>query len=441
MRPILGVEEVGAGRASFRTLAAVLGLCLLAGGGCDLDLENPNAPTEEEVLTEVDGIISLAVGMQDQYASAIEDYIMPSSLGTDEWGTQTRALASYVSLLTGEGFDRSFGVVETPFAATYQVVKSAENLIENAPEVGLGAGTETGVVALAKLFKAMALGSAILIFEQVPVDVSVEGPIPQPRATVLDEVLSLLESAQADLAGVTDDDLSAFNSRVLGSGFDLRNTVNAMLARYYLIAGRYQDAIDAADLVDPAVLSTFDYVTPDRNPIYNLSFGLIYVAPLQSFVDQAEPGDQRPSFWVDTSAEPFVGNPDSLLLPLGQYSSSGDPYPVYLPDEMKLIKAEAHTQLGQFGLAASLVNEVRTQDSSPLNEPVAGLPELPADALDTEAELLAQIAYERRYELYMQGLRWEDTRRLGTEITVTPIFDFLPLPEQECTANPSRPCD
>lgn len=436
MRPFCGVDKIGAGRASFRTLAAVLGLCVLAGGGCDLDLENPNAPTEEEVLTDIDGIISLAVGMQDQYAAAVEDFILPSSLGTDEWGTQTRSLLSYRSLLTGELFENSFLVVENPFADAYEVVKSANNLIENAPQVGLGTGLETGIVALAKLYKAMALGTAIQIFEEVPIDVSVEFPVPEPRAIVLDTVVSLLESARSDLAGVTDDDLSTFRSRVLGSGFDLRNTVDAMLARYYLMAGSYQDAIDAADRVDLGVLSTFSYVTPDRNPIYNLSFGLIYVAPLQSFVDQAEGNDQRPDYWVDTSAEPFVGNPDSLLLPLREYSTADDPYPVYLPDEMKLIKAEAYTQLDQFGPAATLVNEVRTQSSSPVDEPVAGLNALPAEALDTEAELLAQIAYERRYELYMQGLRWEDTRRLGASITVEPIFDFLPLPEQECMTNP-----
>jgi hypothetical protein len=75
-----------------------------------------------------------------------------------------------------------------------------------------------------------------------------------------------------------------------------------------------------------------------------------------------------------------------------------------------------------------------------VDEPVAGLPALPASALDTEAELLGQIAYERRYELFMQGLRWEDTRRLGTAITTTPTFEFLPLPLTECQVNPNSGC-
>ena len=45
----------------------------------------------------------------------------------------------------------------------------------------------------------------------------------------------------ADLSGLT---------KVLGPGFDLKNTIDAMLARYYLIAGKYQQAIDAAGRVD-----------------------------------------------------------------------------------------------------------------------------------------------------------------------------------------------
>lgn len=430
MRPFRDTEMKTV--APVRILVACLAFGLLAASGCDLDLENPNAPTEEEVLSQPDGIIALAVGMQDQYASAVDDYIMPSSLGTDEWGTDTRSLLSYRTLFNDpEGLDDSYAVVETPFAATYSVFKSANNLIEHAPNVGLGTGTETGIVVLARLFKAMALGMAIQIFEEIPLDVS-QPTILASREAVLTEVLGLLEQARSELQDVTDDDLAAFRSRVLGSGFDLRNTVDAMLARFYLMAGEYQDAIDAADRVDLTVLSTFTYSSPDVNPIRNLSFNLIYVAPLASFPEGAEAGDLRPGYWVDLTADPHPGNPaDTLLLPLNKYTNNQDPYPVYLPDEMKLIKAEAYTRLSQFGLAAGLVNEVHTQASSALDEPVAGLPEIPADQLDSEAELLAQIAYERRYELYMQGLRWEDTRRLGTAITVTPVHDWLPLPRQE----------
>jgi len=40
----------------------------------------------------------------------------------------------------------------------------------------------------------------------------------------------------------------------------------------------------------------------------------------------------------------------------------------------------------------------------------------------------------------MQGLRWEDTRRLGAAITTTPVMQWLPIPLQECLTNPSAGC-
>jgi hypothetical protein len=287
----------------------------------------------------------------------------------------------------------------------------------------------------------MALGFLVQQYGDVPVDVAEGGATPRPRDEVVDTVLVLLERARGELDAVTDQDLATFTSRALAPGFSLRNTVDAMLARYYLIAGQYDDAITAADRVNLSVLSVLEYPSPTRNPIENLAFQLNYVGGLQSFADEAEAGDQRPAYWIDVAAAPLAANPpDSVLKPLRKYSQPNESFPLYLPDEMKLIKAEAYTRLQQFTLAEPLVNEVRTQASSPLDEPLANLAALPASALDTEAELLAQIAYERRYELYMQGLRWEDTRRFGTALTTDPTFDYLPLPQTECQTNASAGC-
>lgn len=279
-------------RVGAALLAAILALT-----GCELDLENPNSPTEGEVLTDIEGILALGVGMQAQYASSIDIYVRAPALVSDEWGLKLAALACDEVLLTGEdiGILNSCTNVSGPYYTTYRVIRSANLLLENAAQPDrLGTGLQTGLVALAKLFKAMALGSAILNFEDVAVDADPEGAVPQPRDAVLDTILSLLESARADLDGATDADLTTFRARVLGSGMALRSTVNAMLARYYLIDGQYQQAIEAAERVDLAELSVFEYEGNDINPIYDYSIGADYTRPLWSFVEQAEPGDQRP---------------------------------------------------------------------------------------------------------------------------------------------------
>lgn len=432
---------VGIMTARLRRALALGAIGVAAMTGCSLDLDNPNAPTEDEVTESADGVLSVAVGMQAQFANTIEDYMVTNSLATDEWGTQGIALISYISLMTGENFDDSYDVVNTPFANSFQVIRSANTVLTGADALDLGTATEAGLRATAYLFKAMALGFLVQQYGDVPVDVAEGGATPRPRDEVLDTVLVLLERARTELSTVTDQDLATFRSRVLGAGFDLRNTIDAMLARYYLMDGQYDEAIDAADRVNLGILSVLEYPSPNRNPIENLAFQLRYVGGLQSFIDQAEAGDARPAYWLDVAASPLAANPpDTIIKPLRKYSQQNDPFPLYLPDEMKLIKAEAYTRLGQYNLAEPLVNQVRTQSSSPVDEPVANLPALPTSALDSEAELLAQIAYERRYELYMQGLRWEDTRRFGTALTTTPTFTYLPFPQSECMTNPNAGC-
>lgn len=438
------LSKTGATRMRIRFGATALALTLGL-TACELELANPNAPTEEEVLTDLDGVIALGVGVQDQYASEVDTYVRGSALVSDEWGLKTAGLPCDESLLTGEEIDETCGNMSSPYFITYRIIRSANNLIESAPQIErLGASTTAGLVALGKLYKAMALGSAILQYREIAIDADIEGAVPVARDQVFDEILSLLESARSDLQGVSDADLATFRNRVVGNRFDIRNTINAMLARNYLFDGQYEEAIAAAERVDLSKLSAFTYPNPDINPIYNYSIAADYTTPLWSFVQEAEPGDQRPGFWAVTDPDSvFVGQPDSLLTHPVQYSTRNDIFPVYLPDEMRLIQAEAYARLGgevNLGAARELINEVRVPCTSGLEEPVACLPALTFLALPDADAILDQIAYERRYELYLQGLRWEDMRRLDDYIDEEPTLEFFGFPPSECQVNPNVSC-
>ena len=427
----------GANQMRIRMGVGLLAAVLL-GAACDtdLDLTNPNAPTEETAVATIEGILAVNLGMQEQLASSILTYVRAPALITDEWGPGSRALAADQSLFTGDP-DPSFGVVSGPYFSTYRVARSANLIIENVPALELGVGLESGLLATARLFKAMALGFAALHYERLPLDASVEGSPLVSREEALTEVIRLLEEARSDIADVSDEELSTFRTRALTPGFDLRNTIDAMLARYYLFSGQYQQALDAANRVDLEVVSEFRYTDPDLNPIYNYSELAVYVFPLASFVEDAEPGDQRVAFWVDVDGEPPPANPPTLeLLPFALYGDRNAPFPVYLPGEILLIRAEAQARLGDLAAARDLINQVRTRMGTATTLG-ASLPPLPADALDTLPEVLRQIAYERRYELYSQGLRWEDLRRLGEFVDEDLDLRFLPLPEDECRTNPN----
>jgi starch-binding outer membrane protein, SusD/RagB family len=422
-----------------KSIFSRLGVIALAASvvtACDLDLTNPNALTEEQVITTLDGVVALGVGMQGQFAQCIEDFIVPPSLVTDEWGTRTRSLLSYQSLFTGQNFENTYDIVSAPYACAAQITKSANTLLAAAPNVGLGPAFTAGITSLAKTFKAMALGYTAMIYEGMPVTNAADGAPVLPRGEVIDTVIALLESARADIANVSDADLAGFRSRVLGSGINLRSTIDAMIARYSLMDGRYQAANDAALRVTSNALSTITYPTPTTNPVWNLALTLQYVGGTTNFVASAEAGDRRPNYWLQATTAPIAGNPtDSLSYTLRKYSTQNEPFPLYLPDELTLIRAEAQARLGNLQAARDLINQVRTQTTSTVDEPVAGLPALTAAQLPDLQSILRQIAYERRYELYMQGLRWEDTRRLPVTTSVT--FPFLPIPDAECDNNPS----
>lgn len=434
-----------AGRAlRARAGLALLALALVAGCDTSLDVTNPNAPTEEASLKTIDGVIATSLGMQDQLASSMLAYVRAPALITDEWGTASKALAADQSLFTGEAIDPSYGVVSGPYYDTYRVARTADAIIAAVPGLsGLGSGLAAGLTANAKLFKAMALGMAAQQYERLPLDAAPGGGVPVPRDSVFGEVIRLLESARADLQGVSDAELAGFTSRALTPHFDIRNTIDAMLARYYLFRGQYQNALTAASRVDRTKVSVFEYPDPDLNPIYNYSVVAGYVAPLRSWATQAEPGDRRVGFWVDTTATPPTGNPPTLqLVQFNMYGHRNDPFFVYLPGEMLLIMAEAEVRLGNPDSAVALINAERAETgATPVHTtPGAQLPPLTTATLNTPEKILAQIAYERRYELFSQGLRWEDLRRLGQYVGKAPKAAFLPMPQDECLSNPNAGC-
>jgi hypothetical protein len=421
--------------------AWAIALVALAAAACNLDQRNPNAPILETGTSDPEGIIALAVGMQGQFTIDIEDFIVPSSLVTDEWGTTTLALASYQVLVTGIAIDPSFGTISATWNSMYGVIRSANILIDRAPAVGLGPGIQTGIVALAKLYKGMAFYWLSETYERGAVDVSGVAPVPVDRAQVLAAAIQSLEAARADLGTVADADLATFRSRVLGTGFDIRNTVDAYLARAYLASGDYAQALAAARRVDLSVFSVFTYTATTPNPIAGITTtGLRYTQPLRSYVDQAEAGDMRPDFWVNTAAATTRGNPDSVLQANRRFVANTEAFPVYLPDEIRLIIAEASARMGDLATARQMINAVRTGASANALDPVAGLPALGDAELATQAQVLEQIAYERAYELYMQGLRWGDTRRLAEFIDIEPTIEFFPVPLSECDRNPQAGC-
>jgi len=406
---------------------------------CNLDLTNPTAPTEQDILTTREGIVALAVGLQARYGAGMADFVYPGGLVTDELGATLAALPSYKDVEAGNDMINTFDAVETPWRSHYRTIKTADDLLNNARNVTLGDSTLSGILTISYLFKAMSLGELLQLYQRIPITTyHVTAPTFVDRATALATVLALLDSALTQYKAVNPG--SEFNTSIRAAGLDVKNTIFAMQARYERIAGNDAAALAAADSVNLGVASVMPFSDQAINPIHDLSNRAGYVKPVDSLRLQAEAGDTlRIRYHVTVAA--ITGNLQALDN-FTQYASNSAPIPFYYPGEVMLIRAEALLNQADIPGARAAVNAVRAKCGGAPNQPIACLAPLADTLLDTDPEIRAEIYRQRRFELYATGLRWEDARRLGLVGAGSLAYRcWLVYPFSERNVNPNVPPD
>ena len=424
----------GAARPRRLQLALIAAGAALLVAGCDLDLTNPNSPTQEATLTSPDGMLALGVGIQNRYGTSTGNLIYTAGLVTDELGATAQALVNVREAEVGT-VQPNAGLVADLWNSNYRVVKSANDIIRNAYNVTLDPGTRSGLVTLAYLFKGIAIADLTQGFQKVAINtVGTETPTLVDRATALAYSAALLDTA---LKTMTDTAPSAaFSSTVLARGFDLKNTINAYRARVARLVNNDAAAVTYANLVDRRVFSILPFTAQAVNPVFNVSSGSSSVLPRDAWRLSAAPAD---SFLVKYHVA--VAAISGFNLPLDNYArftSATSPIPAYYPDEVLLIKAEALARQNQLTEAQAVLDSVRTDCPGLVaDDPNACLAPLALPL--TQTQLLDEIYRMRRYELFATGLRWEDARRRGL-VGGTSVAKrcWLPYPVGERNANPSN---
>lgn len=411
-------------------LASSLGLV-----ACDLDTTNPNAPTQETVVTSVEGMVALGVGLQARFGTSTGNFIYSAGLLTEELGAIGTAFSTISDAERG-AVPPGAGITIDVWNSSYRTIKTANDITSNADNVVMPEGTRSGLLGLAYLFKAAAIGELLQSFDLLAID-TFNDPTPAfvDRQTALDAVLALLDSASVAYRAAAPS--AQFTSQVLASGLDIPNTILAYKARYRRLDGDWAGALAVADSVSRTVFSRIPFSTQAPNPLFTLSTGSSGVLPRDAY--RADPLEvQRTAYFVkDTAIEGRIGTPlDAWVV----YATNTAPIPTYYPDEVLLIKAEALVNLNQLAAAQAVVDSVRTDcpgagrvttDPGPCLLPLVGVLTAP--------QLLAEIYRNRRYELFATGLRWEDLRRLGE---IGPSEEgkrcWLPYPVVERNANPDN---
>ncbi|HVD59245.1 MAG TPA: RagB/SusD family nutrient uptake outer membrane protein [Gemmatimonadaceae bacterium] len=376
---------------------------------CELNLQNPNAPTVEQVTGSVDGVIALATGLQGRFAESYGNFIYMAGLVTDEFAATSAALISISDAEVGSVAPGT-GIAENVFNSVYRTVRTADDLLSNTDKLPaeVDAGTKSGLVALGYALKAEALGEALQSYQKIPiVTFGVTQPEYVGRDVALPYIRALIDSAANTIA--TQAPSAFFNNSILTPGVSLTNYVQLLRARYARIANDDATALAAANSVSRTSLSALTYPSPAINFYTNVTGGPNGIGPRRSFRLSMESGDQRSAYFVVPST--VLGRIGTPLDVWAKYTDPRAVLPLYYPDEALLIKAEVLARQNQLGASQAALDSVRTDcpGGRGLNDPKACL--APLSGQLTQAQLIDEIYKQRRFELYSSGLRWEDSRR------------------------------
>jgi hypothetical protein len=429
---------------------SALALGLISLGACDLDLQNPNAPTEQQVTTSVDGVIALATGLQARFAQSYGAFAYMAGLVTDEFASTTAALISISDAEQGSVAPGT-AIADNVFNNVYRTVRTANDVLTGADALAsaMDPGTRSGLKALAYALKGESLGEALQSYQRIPINTfGVTEPVYVPRSEALPAVRAILDSAANEIAATPPS--TFFNASILTPGVNLPNMVHLFRARYARIANDHAAALAASNLVarsGTTAISALTFNASVPNFFANVTGGTNGISPRREFRLSMASGDGRAAYFVVPSTQ--TGRVGAALDLWARYSNVLAPLPVYFPDEALLIKAEALANLNQLAAAQAALDSVRTDcpGGRGIDDPKACL--APLSGQLTQAQLIAEIYVQRRYELFATGLRWEDARRRNA-VRGFVAAPGVPLDAQRCwlpyalgdrNANPNVPAD
>ncbi len=421
---------------------------LIAFAGCQKEFINPNAADGGEVIQSAEGLTALIVGLKKEFSvgatSALYNAVSANGLSSKELYVINTGNGELAALEAGKGnVGGSNSFLNNIWSSCNIVKTNAQLLIDNYGNVR-ETGTTEMIRVYGHVFKAMAIGTMAQYWENVPTEVvganeflNGKRPSFKTRADALQEAVDLLNAAAPIADGTAP---SAFFITKVGSDINIKNTVYALLARYNLMLGKYSDALAAANKVDLTSKSVFKFDAVSQNPVYRTSLvnnntynGLPNFGLPAALTPDA--GDARIAF--------YLGNNTVPVKVQGFFKSDADPIPLYLPGEMTLIKAECYARMDMLTEALAALDAVRTKTTDAFGVTAKGTA-YSGDPTDKTA-ILQDIYRQRCIELYMSGMKLEDSRRFGrpgpNDTDSERSRNFYPYPTVERDNNPNTPAD
>jgi starch-binding outer membrane protein, SusD/RagB family len=406
---------------------------------CTKNYINPGAATDQQVFSSPQGLTGVAIGLQRVYtagrASSLYNRVTINGLVTKEMTVLNQGnTGEYQLQLGGGAVDATNTLLGGLWTTSNKIIYDADKVLAGAQGL-TDKGYASGLIGYASIFKALALGDLSMFWEKVPESTGKNvGFI--PRADGFTKAISTINDA---LTAISATPISSAFLANIPAGINIPNVLHALKARYSLYLGNYAQALTEANAASLVVKSTFNFSTANLNPIYETHTSTNNVAGaidnttlgLPTGV-QPDAADKRVPFYTTSAYASKING----FAPL---ANTINPWPVYLPGEMILTKAEAYARQNDLTNALIELNKVVTKTAaSDIYGVGAELPALVGPY--TQAQLLDLIYKYRSIELYMSGLKLEDMRRFGRPNSER-TRNFLPYPFLERDNNPNTPPD
>jgi hypothetical protein len=405
---------------------------------CNEDYLDPTKPSQELVFVTREGIIGAANGLQQLWtidrASPVYNTITANGFTTKELRLLNAGNADEGELSVGGDVLSAKNNVVNNLWSQCLVIKSESQKVIDHIDVLTSETEKASVLVHATIFKAMAINTLVQYFQTVPLKTERNAAF-NSRADVLAEAIIILKETEPIL-----DKASGFYGLV--PGINYKNTVYALLARTYLMAGDYDNAITYAGMVDLSVKSLFAFDQISANPIAYISITTNNVfQPVDLTLGlpaglAPDSSDGRLNFYIKPASNPTAA--------AGFFDSNTKPIPLYLPGEMMLIKAEGYARKDNLPQAVIELNKVLTKTAAADTYGI-GANLAPYTGAITKPAILTEIYRNRCIEMYMSSLKLEDSRRFDRPAAETANAErnrnWYPYPDSERNNNTNTPPD
>jgi hypothetical protein len=420
-------------------------LAVLAVGltGCVKDYADPARATQDDVNGSTKGLTGVAVSLQSRYVAGrgnVYNTITASGFLTNELflvnpGNSAEAQLGGLQV----PLDGGNTVMTNLWSNSSKIIHDANFVISNAGSISDKA-LASGLIGYATIFKALSLGDLAAFWEKVPAGTG-DNMTFIARAEAYTQIVSEIDLA---LANITATPISTAFLGTIPAGIDIPNTLRALKARYALYGGNYALALSTANTVDLTKKSTFQHnATINQNGIFVAVTGTNNLwQPIDNTLGlpaglTPTAGDKRIPFYMteNTTVAPrwrMAGFATGLI----------SEWPVYLPGEVTLIKAEAYARQAAPDVANALAEVNKIVTKKPNADPLGVGADLPAlSGTFTGAQILTEIYKQRSIEMAISGQRFEDSRRFGRPISERRGRNFMDYPFRERDQNPNTPAN